>query len=72
MFRLMHKLYAHAFGYFWLPCPVCGEPFGGHEAHRHTEAVLCEDGHAYCVCPKPECNAEARRRRQEGPCDRRL
>ena len=18
-------------GYFWLPCPVCGEEFGGHE-----------------------------------------
>ena len=31
MSRLLHKLYANFFGYFWLPCPLCGEMFGGHE-----------------------------------------
>jgi len=20
-------------GYYWLPCPLCGEMFGGHEKH---------------------------------------
>jgi hypothetical protein len=29
--RWVHRLYAHFFGYFWLPCPICGRPFGGHE-----------------------------------------
>lgn len=29
--RQLQRLYAWAFGYFWLPCPLCGEPFGGHE-----------------------------------------
>lgn len=32
--RLAHRLYAKAHGYFWLPCPVCKEPFGGHEWRR--------------------------------------
>ena len=29
--RLLHRLYARFFGYFWLPCPACGKMFGGHE-----------------------------------------
>lgn len=29
--RVAQRLYARANGYFWLPCPLCGEPFGGHE-----------------------------------------
>ena len=29
--RALHHAYATMNGYFWLPCPVCGEPFGGHE-----------------------------------------
>lgn len=29
--RWIHKLYAEAMGYFWMPCPVCGRMFGGHE-----------------------------------------
>lgn len=65
MFRFLNKLYANAFGYFWLPCPVCKENFGGHEImYVMTEAVICDDGRAYCVCTKPSCNAEARSRRQ--------
>jgi hypothetical protein len=27
----MNKLFAAIFGYFWLPCPLCGQHFGGHE-----------------------------------------
>ena len=30
--RLFHKLWAKLGGYFWLPCPLCGRMFGGHEA----------------------------------------
>ena len=29
--RFFNKIYAIIFGYFWLPCPICGEYFGGHE-----------------------------------------
>lgn len=29
--RWVHRLYAAALGFFWLPCPVCGRMFGGHE-----------------------------------------
>lgn len=30
-FRRWHRTYAHVAGYFWLPCPLCGQEFGGHE-----------------------------------------
>ena len=26
-----HRWYANAFGYFWLPCPLCGKDTGGHQ-----------------------------------------
>lgn len=29
--RFLHRLYAFFNGYFWLPCPLCGRHFGGHE-----------------------------------------
>lgn len=29
--RTWHEWYARAFGYFWMPCPLCGKHFGGHE-----------------------------------------
>jgi hypothetical protein len=31
--RRAHRLYARANGFFWIPCPLCGEMFGGHEYH---------------------------------------
>ena len=31
MLRVIHRIYARLFGYLWLPCPVCGKEFGGHE-----------------------------------------
>ena len=27
----MHRVWAFVMGYFWMPCPLCGESFGGHE-----------------------------------------
>lgn len=32
--RWVHREYARLFGYFWIPCPLCREPFGGHEWRR--------------------------------------
>lgn len=29
--RPWHQWYAQAAGFFWLPCPLCGSYFGGHE-----------------------------------------
>ena len=40
--RLLHRLYAKLFGYFWLPCPICGEYFGGHEK---GQGCLYDDWH---------------------------
>jgi hypothetical protein len=37
--RWVHRLYAFVAGYFWLPCPVCGRMFGGHEAGNVAVAV---------------------------------
>lgn len=30
-FRKLNKAFAKTFGYFWLPCPLCGQETGGHE-----------------------------------------
>lgn len=29
--RTVHEVFARTLGYFWLPCPLCGTSFGGHE-----------------------------------------
>jgi hypothetical protein len=29
--RAVNKIFAAVFGYFWLPCPLCDQHFGGHE-----------------------------------------
>lgn len=29
--RWLQELKAEAGGFFWVPCPMCGEAFGGHE-----------------------------------------
>jgi hypothetical protein len=31
MSRLLHRAYAYIRGYYWLPCPICGNMMGGHE-----------------------------------------
>jgi hypothetical protein len=56
--RFMVRLVAWAVGYFWLPCPICNEPFAGFE---WGETIITGSG-GRGVCSKPECCAEARRR----------
>jgi hypothetical protein len=47
--RIYHRLYALVHGYFWLPCPICGKKFGGHELGGHwyqgggCGVVTCSD-----------------------------
>lgn len=33
-FRRFHHAYATMFGFYWLPCPLCGREYGGHEAGK--------------------------------------
>lgn len=47
--RWLHRLYARAFGYFWLPCSVCGEHFGGHQWKQYaTIPTGTSTGRAVC------------------------
>ncbi len=62
--RWFRKLRADLFGYFWLPCPICHEHFGGFE----TGGTLNDPGHdgqegtGRIICRKPSCAEEAERR----------
>jgi len=47
--RWLHRWYANHYGYFWLPCPLCGEPFGGHEWGVWAD-LYCGDGSCQGVC----------------------
>lgn len=48
--RLLNRAYAFVFGYFWLPCPLCGFYYGGHEWEMGSWVVLrwYEPGHGVC------------------------
>mgnify|MGYP001566530485 CR=1 FL=1 len=58
--RIFHRFYAWLFGFFWLPCPVCGRMFGGHEIINVSVGYLvCDDGHHRVVCPDQQCSHDA-------------
>lgn len=59
--RFIHRLYAWLTGRFWLPCPICGREFGGHE--NGTGHLLTNFGEGEMVCPN--CVDEATRRNAE-------
>jgi hypothetical protein len=59
--RFNQQAYARAFGYFWLPCPICGKMFGGHETADGGFLMDSWNG-GQCVCS--ECNDEAHRRNE--------
>jgi len=49
--RWINRIYARVFGYFWIPCPICGRDFGGHECGKGTlidpassTVVVTDDG----------------------------
>jgi hypothetical protein len=53
-------LYAVTHGYFWLPCPICNKPFGGHEwkeSNGSRFGAVKEPGDHPGVCTGicPEC-----------------
>ena len=46
----VHRIYAFLTGYFWLPCPKCGEMFGGHEADKCGHMMITSSS-GRLVCP---------------------
>lgn len=50
-------LRANIGGYFWLPCKICGEYFGGHESYK-GEGLYKGDGISEMVCSQ-ECSEKA-------------
>lgn len=47
--RPVHHAYADLCGFYWLPCPVCGVPFGGHEGGGHIpDAAPVNGGSVVC------------------------
>lgn len=66
--RFLAQFLAWLGGYFWLPCPICKEPFAGFEASLGGECAITEDAdgeHMWCVCRKPSCLAQGERNRME-------
>jgi hypothetical protein len=61
--RWVARFWAWFAGYFWLPCPICHEPFAGFE--WGTESLMTSTSGGIGVCSKPECQDEARRRSDE-------
>lgn len=61
-FRRLHRLYAKTAGYFWLPCPLCGQEFGGHEwrdiAGKSSTIAGDEPGKGIGICP--DCTVAGR------------
>jgi len=55
--RFINKWYANFWGYFWLPCDICGRPFGGHES---DEVLKVTQAYGHMVCWR--CSDEARKR----------
>lgn len=69
-FRAAHRRWAGRHGLFWLPCPLCGKSFGGHEWRRvgglpdSVPDPLHQpepgSGSRVCVAICPRCTAAGR------------
>lgn len=51
--RWVQQVYAFFHGYFWMPCPLCGDFFGGHEwSNRDGVEILGEIGVRQGICDR--------------------
>jgi len=50
--RWLHRGYACAFGFFWLPCVLCGRLYGGHQAAGEVPDPTRGPGSGIAVCPQ--------------------
>lgn len=68
--NLLRQFRAWRGGFFWLPCPVCGEYFAGYEASRYSLATasyvdslgVTREQSGKIVCQKRSCAIETVRR----------
>lgn len=57
--RWTHWLRATVCGYFWMPCPLCGHGFGGHE---YGATLMTSPHTGVTTCSDPACLKEASHR----------
>lgn len=57
--RFLHRLYAYLLGYFWKPCPICSNYFGGHE-HNRCATLYTSPGMGKLTCPDCIVETESR------------
>jgi hypothetical protein len=48
--RWFHRWYADLMLFFWIPCPLCDRPFGGHEVAGDVPDPTRQPGGLICVC----------------------
>lgn len=65
--RTAAKAKAHAEGYFWAACPLCGEYYAGFECG--SPGIDHDDQSGSTICSRPTCVAESKRRRAAGKCE---
>lgn len=58
--RVLHRAYAAFRGYFWLPCPVCGRYFGGHECGFWGVPKEGDWRKGKVACKDPRCQDRAK------------
>jgi len=54
MWKLIKRIYAKLNGYFWLPCPLCHDMFGGFEASNTSlwYKVIWDEKHEFPIGTK--------------------
>jgi hypothetical protein len=48
--RPVHRIYAAMTGFFWIPCPLCDRPFGGHESGGSIPDPTRSPGGGVVIC----------------------
>lgn len=52
--RWVHRVYAFVRGFYWLPCPGCGNYMGGHEPHGRW-MLFTHIGGGRTLCRREAC-----------------
>ena len=58
--RVLNRMYAERYGYFWIACALCGGWHGGHEEHGGSIPTSVENTRKV-VCINCKGRAETRR-----------
>lgn len=52
--RVVNRAFAAVTGYFWLPCPLCKQYFGGHQwrdINGQSSVIENGEGSGTAICP---------------------